>query len=117
MIKKLQELGITVVEISSDGDSRLINAMRIKTTLGIKTPTFEAVSDNLKISEFHANKLLNFICKQDTVHIGGKLKSRLLKPLIILPLGNFMISSGHPAKPAKAYHLGFQRQTFYELKN
>lgn len=36
MIKKLQEVGITVVEISSAGDSRLMKAMRIKINIGIQ---------------------------------------------------------------------------------
>lgn len=84
-----------MVGISSDGDSRLMKAMRNKTSIGTKTSSFEAISENLKIPEFHAKVLPKFICTQDTVHIGGKLKSRLLKPSIIMPLGNFVISSGH----------------------
>lgn len=32
---------------------------------------------------------------QDTVHIGTKLKTRLLKPNILLPMGNFTVSVSH----------------------
>lgn len=34
-------------------------------------------------------------CVQDIVHIGVKLKSRLLKPSIILPLGRYIVTSSH----------------------
>lgn len=35
------------------------------------------------------------VCIQDAVHIGVKLKCRLLKPSIVLPLGNYVASSSH----------------------
>lgn len=95
MTSKLKDHGITVVGISSDGDSRLMKAMRIKTNIGIKSPNFQAIGDNLNIPEFHTKILPTFLCTQDTVHIGAKLKSRLLKPSIIMPLGNFVIAAGH----------------------
>lgn len=45
---------------------------------------------------FQADKVVNELYIQDHLHIGTKLKSRLLKPSIILPLGvGFVISSGH----------------------
>ncbi|KYN17864.1 hypothetical protein ALC57_09857 [Trachymyrmex cornetzi] len=72
MIAKLKSYGITVVGVSSDGDSRLMKAMRINTNLGIQTANFQIISDSFKIPEFHANVCPKFICTQDTVHIGGK---------------------------------------------
>lgn len=32
---------------------------------------------------------------QDSIHIGTKLRNRLLSPSIVLPLGNFLISASH----------------------
>jgi len=95
IIAKLKSYGITVVGVSSDGDSRLMRAMRINTNLGIQTANFQTISDSFKIPEFHANVCPKFIYTQDTVYIGGKLKSRLLKPSIVMPLGKFIVSSGH----------------------
>ena len=37
--------------------------------------------------------VLSFV--QDTVHVAVKLKSRLLKPQIVLPMGNFFASNNH----------------------
>lgn len=39
--------------------------------------------------------LSSVLCVQDIVHLGVKLKARLLKPSIILPLGSFVASSAH----------------------
>ena len=35
------------------------------------------------------------LCIQDIVHVGVKLKARLLKPSIVLPLGSFIATSSH----------------------
>lgn len=94
IISQLNELGITVAGISSDGDTRLLKAMRLKMSLGTEIPNFDAVGCD-SIRGFHATLLPNFICTQDTVHIGTKLRSRLLKHSIILPLGDFFVTSGH----------------------
>lgn len=59
----------------------------------------DMILDNLNIplswkTWYHAK--FNGICYvQDTVHIVVKLKSHLLKPQIVLPLGNFHVSSSH----------------------
>ena len=38
----------------------------------------------------------NGVCYvQDTIHITDKLKSRLLKPNIVLPMGNLFVDSSH----------------------
>lgn len=37
----------------------------------------------------------DFICIEDTVHIGTKLRNRLLKPSILLPIGNKIASISH----------------------
>ena len=94
-VRESKKYGITVAGISSDGDSRLLKAMRIKSQLGILCPDFERIGQGFQLLEMHADALPPFLTTQDTVHIGAKLKSRLLKPSIVLPVGNFIISSGH----------------------
>lgn len=36
-----------------------------------------------------------FVCFQDTIHIATKLRNRLLKPSILLPMGNRIVSVSH----------------------
>ena len=94
-VKCLSQRGITVLGISSDGDSRLMKAMHIKSGIGIQNPDWSMLEQDFALAEFYAYLLPEFICTQDTVHIGTKLKTRFLKPSLIMPLGNFFISSGH----------------------
>lgn len=95
IISKLKEDGINVLGISSDGDTRLLKAMRIKMMFGLKFPNFTEIGNGCSIPSFHATVLPEFLCTQDTVHIGAKLRTRFLKYSIIMPLGNFVISCGH----------------------
>lgn len=72
--------------ISSDGDWRPLNSMRLKTDFKIDPSSVEGY-DLLAIGE---------VCyTQDTTHIGTKLRNRLLKPSILLPFGNKIISLSH----------------------
>ncbi len=54
-------------------------------------------------SWFHLRCPTQVCFVQDTVHIGVKLKARLLKPSIILPLGKYI---------AGAHHLNLLYETF-----
>lgn len=79
--------GIIVVSNAGDGDSRLLKTMR-HIVFDLKPnpnwPWFQAV---LKPT---------FLCIQDHIHVGVKLKTRLLKPSIVLPMGPFKtVSRGH----------------------
>ena len=94
-VRELKKYDITVAGISSDGDSRLLKAMRIKSQLGILCPDFEKTGQGFQLLQMHADALPPFLTTQDTVHIGAKLKTRLLKTPIVLLVGNFIISSGH----------------------
>ena len=94
-ICELKKSDITVAGISSDGDSRLLKAMRIKSQSSTICPDFSNVGQGFYLQEFHAATLPPFLTTQDTVHIGAKLKTRLLKPSIVLPIGNFLVSCGH----------------------
>lgn len=79
--------GIEVLGISSDGDSRLLRGMK----------------NNLKFPEnlFFDTELSSYIdpndiCYiQDPIHIGTKLRNRILKPSIILLMGNKQVSVSH----------------------
>lgn len=37
----------------------------------------------------------SIVCIQDTIHIGTKLRNRLLKPSVMLPMGNTLVSVAH----------------------
>lgn len=78
---------ITVEGISSDGDPRPFAAMKVN-----MKPLLVATSDNL-FSRMEAYSGVS--CIQDTIHTGLKLRNRLLKPSINLPLGNKQISVAH----------------------
>lgn len=89
--KKTEEMlskeGITINGYSSDGDRKLLKSM-VYRSIANNTPP--------KWPWFQAAKNQKIVCVQDTIHIGTKLKSRLLKPSIILPMGpNLVASRGH----------------------
>lgn len=86
----LEKRGIVLLGISSDGDTRLMKAMRQKAELGnvlkehkiFSCDWFNAgytVSTNEKVS-------VSYI--QDTVHIATKLRTRLLNPKVEIVIGN-----------------------------
>lgn len=73
-----------------------MKAMRSKTGLGTCKPIFNAINgSNTVFPEFHADVLPTFICIQDTIHIDTKLRTRLLKSSIILPMDNFTVTPAH----------------------
>lgn len=65
--------GIDVIGRSSDGDSRLMTAMKTRMKFGV-TPEMD-------LKTFVDNSL---VCVQDTIHEGTKMRNRLLKPSIVL---------------------------------
>lgn len=77
--------GIKILGFSSDGDPRLLKAMRLKMSL--------TNSSDENWNWFHTTLSkgndIQEICVQDTVHIITKLKTRLLKKDNIIVLGNF----------------------------
>ena len=64
---------------SSDGDTRLLMAMRHHTHFNFN-------------SSFNSNGIL---CIQDTIHELAKLRCRVMKPSILLPMGNKQVSIAH----------------------
>ena len=106
--------GITVVSFGADGDSRELKSMKVSTQLLFSSQTpisFLSPSYNLKrlpipaewFSWFAVRKATAIAYVQDTVHIAVKLKSRLIKPSIVLPLGKYL---------AGVHHLHLVRRNF-----
>lgn len=70
---------------SSDGDNRLLKSMQYNSKLDSITINNQWFSDN--------DSDICFL--QDIVHIGTKLRNRLLKQSILLPIGNKVASVSH----------------------
>ena len=87
--KKAKEHGITVLGYSSDADTRLLKAMRQE--------TFQPECDNpLAWEGWVVQEIVqdrSFI--QDPLHIGTKLKTRLTKQSVVMPMGRYQASSEH----------------------
>lgn len=79
-------LGIKVVSFASDGDTRLLSTMT-QNVIKASTPA--------EWTWFSAEKNVENVYIQDHIHIGTKLKSCLLKPSVILPMGDYIVSRGH----------------------
>ncbi|KAF5287678.1 hypothetical protein FQA39_LY15778 [Lamprigera yunnana] len=89
--KKLEETAkeynIDIIGISSDGDTRLLKAMKIAASLP---------SAPISRKWFHMDLSNTTLCYfQDQVHVLTKLRTRLLKTGISLPIGHFDISVTH----------------------
>lgn len=76
--------GIDIIGFSSDGDCRLLSAMKSRINFDL-TPNIDSI------------KRLNSspICVQDTIHIGTKLRNRLLNSSIALYIGTKVASTTH----------------------
>lgn len=90
--QKLSEVGVKIIGVSSDGDSRLLKAMRHTN----KLPCIE----NYKLPEkwidfFVADFDSEISCIQDPTHIGTKLRNRILNNKILLLLGDEIVSINH----------------------
>ena len=108
---ELNQRGISLVSVGADGDSRELRAMQVSTQLlSSSQNTVNSTYIGSKISIplewktwFAMKQPTSVTCIQDTVHIAVKLKTRLLKPSIILPFGKFV---------AGVHHLRIVQQTF-----
>ena len=111
-----EKLNIEVISFGADGDSREMKSMRVSSELLLKTsnPLLQySPSSDLPIRTMPKAWTEWFILKhptnifyiQDTVHITVKMKSRLLKPSILLPMGNYT---------AGAHYLSIIKTTFHK---
>lgn len=92
----LRTEGISVLGVSSDGDPRLLKAMRMECQLGIENDSYTDVTGKeFRAQYFHAEFEPQIIAIQDTVHIGAKLRMRFIKPSTLLPMGDFLVSVSH----------------------
>ena len=107
ILKECQKRNIYVLSFGGDGDSHLLKGMRV--SVGLNTTKEEAFCTNmnanptLKQPKIPSSWTSWFIIEhpsslsyaQDVVHIAVKLKSRLLKPSIILPMGCYVAGVHH----------------------
>lgn len=110
MITECAVRNIQVISFGSDGDTRLLKSMRLSTKLysysSDSVPTIRPFSENLISSQsiplhwkqskwFAINAISDISPVQDTVHLGVKLKARLMSHSQVLPLGKFSAQSAH----------------------
>lgn len=74
--------------ISSDGDTRLLSTMKHFTKFCISGRS----EDDVLFSDDYQPE---FICIQDTIHIGTKGRNRLGKPSVLIVMGNKVASVSH----------------------
>lgn len=80
--------GIDVFGYSADGDPRLLSSMRSRVKLNLGEL-------NEKSFEIFFNSADGRIYIQDTIHIPTKLRNRMLKASIMLPMGSYQVSVSH----------------------
>jgi len=107
IVTECNKRNIAVVSFGGDGDSRIMKCMKVSSRLfNMQCDPFTACvpSDNLYNATptipnswmewfFATDGVPCFV--QDTVHVAVKLKSRLLKPQIVLPIGNYFVDCNH----------------------
>ncbi|KAE8739775.1 hypothetical protein FOCC_FOCC014722 [Frankliniella occidentalis] len=81
-----QRYRITVLAVAADGDARLLKCMQNFTF------TEEPIAD---WKWFMGPKTPAIISYQDTVHILTKLRTKLTKSSLLLPVGNYVITPAH----------------------
>jgi len=78
--------GIEILGFSSDGDSRLLRTM-----MNVTFPK----NVSIKWTWFVADLDSAYLCVQDNIHIGTKLRTRLLRNSSLLPMGDHLVSVSH----------------------
>lgn len=108
MIKECKKRNIEVVSFSADGDSRLLTSMRVESKLynySSKKCKYVELANNDKSSQivvpkawkswFFIEQEISVCFVQDPIHLGVKLKARLLTVSQILPLGKYSAIATH----------------------
>lgn len=88
IFNQLKSVGITA-RFASDGDPRLLGAMKALTNFGTKVTI-----DELNVSVI-CNQDSNIKCMQDSIHLANKLKNRLYDTAIDLKIGNYYATVNH----------------------
>lgn len=100
--RNLAEKGILTYTHASDGDARLLRAMKLATGIGMPPDMSDDLSD-FKSEWFSwkpiimkpVSDIFTTIYFQDFIHVITKLRSRVLRPSSILPLGKGVVSKSH----------------------
>ncbi|VEN57573.1 unnamed protein product [Callosobruchus maculatus] len=104
------KFNIRILGFSSDGDTRLLKAMRIASSLPNEN------SNHYNWPWFAMDMKNEEIYVQDTTHILTKLRTRLLKFGIQLPIGKYFISVNHLHELIKGCSKGLHRLTNWHLR-
>lgn len=92
MVKEAEKEGINILGFSSDGDPKLLKSMRVKVFSDFIA--HESTEGNARWSEWFYGKFnTNIFFVQDHIHIAAKLRTRVLKDSIVLPMGQYIASS------------------------
>lgn len=83
---ELQKKGIQVLTYASDGDAKLLKAMKIVSGIGTTSQ-----NENFNYKWFNCQSSI-VLCFQDFIHILTKLRNRMLRASAILPFGNGVVS-------------------------
>ena len=113
-----KKLGITVISFGADGDSCELKSMQVSTNLMFASsnplaslsPSFKSADKVVIPSEwrqwFAVKHPTTVSYVQDIVHVGVKLKCRLITPSIVLPLGSFVAGVHH----LRMVHMKFSKE-------
>ena len=107
--KECEKRKIHVISFGGDGDPRIMKAMLVST--GLLSNQFQIKLDGAVplsypsswSSWFWMNEPSRIAYVQDVVHIAVKLKCRLLKPSIVLPMGSYVAGVHHLRKVKKMF--------------
>lgn len=106
IVKECDERNIVVLSFGREVDRRLMKSMEISSSFN--APPLDpllthipctTLLDSVIIPDgwadwfYTTRNVISFV--RDIVHVAVKLKSHLLKPQIVLPMGNFFASSNH----------------------
>lgn len=83
--------GISIAGFSADGDTRIMKAMRISTMFPYHDEETPICIQKVFLTSFNSST----IYVQDTVHIGTKLRTRLLNTKTELVMGKFVACRAH----------------------
>jgi len=128
-IKECKRRNIEVVSFSADGDSRLLTSMRVESKLynysSKKCMYVELANDSDESSQIVIPETWKswffveqgtFVCfVQDHVHLGVKLKARLLTVSQILPMGKYSAIASHLHLVQASYSKEYQNLRLRDL--
>ena len=105
IVSECKKRNIHVISFGGDGDSRLMRAMQISTGLFFQSSVLAntVCASSLKSPRIPESWHSWFLIKhpsaityvQDTIHIAVKLKTRLLRHSLVLPIGNYIVAVQH----------------------